>query len=72
MDGVQKIQVKPGHHIMGEVKDGMVHVHDIVHGDHSELGITGEKPNLSPIPVGKIEAIRKSHGIMEPISSPSA
>ena len=69
MSNLQDIRVYPGHHIVGEVKDGHIHVHDIVHNGVSEKYPTGCTPELHPIPVSKIEDVRKMSGIYEPITS---
>lgn len=63
----QEIVVAPGHVIIGHVRDGLVHVEDIIHGDVSEVSITGSRPDLKPIPVGRIEEIRRKHGLHDPI-----
>jgi hypothetical protein len=64
-NSMEKIDVQPGHHIIGKVQHGMVDVHDIVHGGVSERALTGQKPDISPIPLQTINAIRAKHG-MEP------
>jgi hypothetical protein len=63
----REIVVKPGHVIVGEVRDGFVHVTDIIHDGVSEVSLTGNKPDLTPIPVARIEKIRRDHGLLEPI-----
>lgn len=51
------IHLKGNHYIVGKVRDGHVHVEDIVHDGHSERAMTGKRPDLTPIPVSKLEAM---------------
>jgi hypothetical protein len=46
-----RIYLEPCHYILGEIIDGAVHVHDIVHRGQSEVAMTGERPRLTPIPL---------------------
>ncbi len=64
---LREILVMPGHLIIGQIKDGYIHVADIVHDGISEAALTGQRPDLTPIPVEKIEAIRKQNGLSDPI-----
>ena len=60
---LREILVMPGHLIIGQIKDGYIQVADIVHDGVSEVSLTGQRPALTPIPVEKIEAIRKQNGL---------
>lgn len=53
---MHKIHLTDDHHIVGEIKEGMVQVHDIVHGGVSELELTGDPPQLEPIPLSDLKA----------------
>ena len=64
---LREILVKPRHLIIGHVKDGYIHVANIVHDGISEVALTGQRPDLMPIPVEEIEAIRKQNGLPDPI-----
>jgi len=54
MDNLQRITMNPTHYIIGEIKEGFVHVYDVVDHEQSLRAIIDEAPSFEPIPLSTL------------------